>query len=437
MAGSLVSHAAPQLSIAPDGYEITQVQPVAGDARAFDVTARATAINRGDPALAVTAQISATLANVAILDGDLRFGDIPAKGASLSQDTLQLRISQSVRSDKGALSQALSVLRSLRWQVSCGNCGGNRPPTANAGPDRTAAIGELVTLDGSASTDPDGQALTYSWSFISRPAGSSAVLAAATSMNPTFSPDRDGDYVIQLIVSDGTLSSSPDTVQITTRNSPPVAKAGADQRVAVGQAVVLDGTGSTDVDGDILTYSWSVITRPAGSVAEIQNGSQGIAGFTPDMVGTYSIQLIVHDGTDASAPDTLVIETILGNAPPIASAGSDVSAAVGSTVQLDGSGSSDPDSDPLKYSWSLIGKPPNSSATLSGADTSAPTLTIDKPGSYVAQLIVSDGTLGSNPDSVVISTVNSAPVASPSALSTARWKTTVQLDGSKLSLIHI
>jgi Bacterial Ig domain/K319L-like, PKD domain len=427
----LVSHAAPRLTISQNGYEITLIQPVAGNPAAFELTARATAVNRGDAALGVSAQIVGDLQGVTILDGEVRFGDVPARGSALSQDTFQLRVPQPSRSSETAmLRNARSVLRSLEWTVSCGNCGGNRPPVANAGPDQTAPIGGTVTLNGSTSTDPDGQPITYAWSFVSRPQGSTATLADPTTVGPTFSLDREGDYVVQLIVSDGTLTSAPDTVQIATRNSPPVANAGSDQSVAVGRAVVLDGTASTDVDGDLLTYSWSVVTRPAGSVAEIANASQAIAGFTPDVVGTYSLQLIVHDGTAPSTPDTVVIETVAMNSRPSAAAGPDASATVGSTIQLDGRGSSDPDFDGLTYSWSLISKPPKSQAALAGADTSTPSFTIDLPGSYVAQLIVSDRTAESDPDTVVISTVNSAPVAAPQAVQTVRWKTTVQLDGS-------
>src|SRR5262249_13690613 len=131
---------------------------------------------------------------------------------------------------------------SLKWTVTCGNCGNtNRPPVANAGTDQTVYVAQTVTLDGSASSDPDGQPLQYTWSFLSRPAGSQAALVSATSVRPTFVPDRDGEYVVRLVVSDGSLSSASDTVQISTLNSAPVANAGADLSANVGQTVALDG----------------------------------------------------------------------------------------------------------------------------------------------------------------------------------------------------
>ena len=67
-----------------------------------------------------------------------------------------------------------------------------------------------------------------------------------TAAKPSFEVDIPGDYVIQLIVKDGTDNSTPDTVTISTENSPPVAKAGADQSVMVNDSVQLDGTGSSE-----------------------------------------------------------------------------------------------------------------------------------------------------------------------------------------------
>ena len=82
----------------------------------------------------------------------------------------------------------------------------NGRPVANAGPDQTAYVGRLVTLDGSGN-DPDDDDLTYAWSFTSRPTGSQAALSNATLPSATFTPDLPGTYTVQLIVDDGTDSS--------------------------------------------------------------------------------------------------------------------------------------------------------------------------------------------------------------------------------------
>jgi len=278
----------------------------------------------------------------------------------------------------------------------------NSPPIANAGPDQTIAVGSLVQLDGSGSTDVDGDPLSFTWSFVSRPAGSSAMLSDVHAVDPSFVADTAGTYVVQLIVSDDFLSSTPDTVIITTENTPPVANAGPDQTIPVGSTVVLDGTASFDADGDPLNYNWTFASRPADSTAVLMNASSPAPHFTADVAGSYVVQLVVNDGIVNSSPDTVTIST--DNSRPVAEAGMNQIVALGETVQLDGSGSSDADGDSLTYSWSLTSRPPGSEAVLSNATAVNPTFVADLPGVYVAQLIVNDGQLDSLPDTVTIST---------------------------------
>lgn len=87
-------------------------------------------------------------------------------------------------------------------------------PEANAGEDQSVAVGETVLLDGSASSDPNGDALTFGWTLVSKPDGSTASLADADTATPSFVADLAGEYEVMLVVSDGTLSDD-DTVVIT------------------------------------------------------------------------------------------------------------------------------------------------------------------------------------------------------------------------------
>ena len=87
-------------------------------------------------------------------------------------------------------------------------------PDADAGEDQTVATGDTVFLDGSASSDPNGDPLTYGWTLVSKPDGSTASLTDADTATPSFVADLNGEYRVLLVVSDGTLSDD-DAVVIT------------------------------------------------------------------------------------------------------------------------------------------------------------------------------------------------------------------------------
>ncbi len=303
----------------------------------------------------------------------------------------------------------------------------NLPPVADAGLDQSVRPGVTVHLNGSGSSDPNGDPLTFRWSFVSTPAASSATLSDSAAVNPTFVADLLGVYVVQLIVGDGSADSLPDTVKITSGNTSPVANAGPDQMISVASTVGLDGSGSTDVDGDPLTFSWALVVKPVGSTAAVDAPTTVRPTFVADIPGTYVAQLTVNDGSVNSAPDTVVITT--ENLRPVADAGEPQTVPVGSIVQLNGSGSSDPDGDVLSFSWSFIQKPVASMAVISDATSIVPNFAVDVPGTYIVQLIVNDGKLNSAPDSVTITTENSQPVANAGPDQTVTVGT-VQLDGS-------
>ncbi len=271
---------------------------------------------------------------------------------------------------------------------------------ANAGSDQTVFVTNNVLLDGSGSSDVDGDGLTYTWSLITLPATSTTTLSATDVVNPWFVADVPGTYVAQLIVNDTSVDSVPNTVTITTQNSPPVADAGPDQPVDLGNTVQLDGSNSSDVDGDTLSYSWSLTTIPVSSTATLSAIDIANPTFVADLSGTYIAQLIVDDGNSSTHTDTVQIDT--NNVAPVANAGTDQVVDQYDTVQLNGGGSSDADSDPLTYSWSLTSSPSGSSAALSATDIVNPTLYTDLPGTYIAQLIVNDTTVDSPADSVQI-----------------------------------
>ena len=302
------------------------------------------------------------------------------------------------------------------------------PPIANAGPDQAAIIGQTMILDGSASSSPDGYMLNYQWNIVSAPAGSTAVLADASEVNPSLTVDQRGSYGIELTVNDGTLASVPDTVVIDVVNTPSLANAGPDQTVYIGQTVTLDATASTDFEGDALSYQWSILSKPAGSVSVLSSATAAMPELTIDSHGSYTLQLVVHDGYDFSAPDTVMLN--VGNVKPVAQAGLDQAVQIGQTITLDGSASTDADGDALSYRWELVSQPVESSTQLSSIDTAITTLGIDAHGSYQLHLVVNDGFGDSGVDVVLLDVINVKPVANAGTDMSVYVNDVVTLDGA-------
>jgi hypothetical protein len=151
----------------------------------------------------------------------------------------------------------------------------NAAPVANAGNNQNVTIGTTVTLDGTASSDANNDSLTYKWTLQSKPSNSSANISSVASARPTFKADLAGTYVATLVVSDGKANSDLAVVSIlaSVANSAPVAKAGVNQNVVVGTSITLDGTASTDANGDTLTYKWSLLYKPSNSLATLSSSS--------------------------------------------------------------------------------------------------------------------------------------------------------------------
>lgn len=410
---------ATQVSVDKDSYVL--ISSVRYGRFEFDYTYTAQAVNSGTTAAAMcTATLSSSSPHSVVLDGSLSFGAVPAGGRTTSNDTFTFRQDRQFAFDPNALT----------WQVQCVSVPTNTPPLANAGADQTT-FGGTVTLNGSASTDADGDPLTFAWTLTVRPAGSTATLTNPTSVMPTFVADRDGEYRAQLVVNDGHANSAADVVIVTTipQNTPPVANAGPDQTAFVADLVTLDGTASSDIDGDPLTFAWVFLARPAGSVAALAGAGTARPTFTPDVAGDYTIRLTVNDGRGGSNADSVLVTTQVRNRAPTANAGLDQVVVAGQTVHLDGTASSDPEGTPLTFAWTFASRPTGSTAVLSNATTATPTFVADRAGNFVVQLIVSDGQLFSVPDTVLISTSNTPPVANAGPDQTVDPGTLVQLDG--------
>ncbi len=307
----------------------------------------------------------------------------------------------------------------------------NDAPTANAGADQTVAEGVTVRLEGSG-TDPEGASLTYDWDA---PMG--IELSDSTLQNQEFTAPTqllsDASLEFTLTVNDGVNDSAPDTVLVTVTAGPndaPTANAGADQTVAEGVTVRLEGSG-TDPEGASLTYDWDAPMGIELSDSTLQN--QEFTAPT-QLLSDASLEftLTVNDGVNDSAPDTVLVTVTAGpNDAPTADAGADQTVAEGATVTLSGSGT-DPEGASLTYDWDAPMGIELSDSTLQNQEFTAPTQLLSD-ASLEFTLTVNDGVNDSAPDTVLVTVTagpNDAPTANAGADQTVAEGATVTLSGS-------
>lgn len=260
--------------------------------------------------------------------------------------------------------------------------------TAEAGPNQTLRTvfdgtgTATVTLDGSASTDPDNAAsqLSYSWTQVSGPTLTLAAGSSATDVMPVYEqPSQAATTVFSLTVTDPSGASSTDTVEVIWRepNVAPVADAGPPLTVSVSNRTgvfTIDGTDSSDPDGDPLTYRWEIVgtDRNGVSIAPGTSPTDPVLSLTFDFgyrntgtlldTGNFTARLIVNDGQLDSVADTVDVTVNRQNLPPVIDfAGS--SPARNSTTTFTGQPinvvlradqSSDPENETLRYQWGQI-----------------------------------------------------------------------------------
>ena len=262
----------------------------------------------------------------------------------------------------------------------------NRPPTAHAGGPYAGVRGQVLAFNGTASSDPDGDALTYAWNF-----GDGSTGTGAT---PTHAYATLGTFTVTLTVSDGVGGSAQATSSATITNRAPTASAGGPYSGFRNTAIAFNGSGSSDPDGDPLTYSWNFGDGATGTGA---NPTHAYA-----TLGTFTVTLVVNDGHANSAPATATVT--IANRLPIANAGPDRTVLHRTSVTLDGRGSSDPDGTVVGYQWSQLS---GAAVTLSGANTSvatflAPKLSPGQTAVLVFQLRVTDNNGATATDQVTI-----------------------------------
>jgi len=311
----------------------------------------------------------------------------------------------------------------------------NQMPVADAGPDQEVCEGDEVTLDASASYDPDIEPLDFTWTQL---AGGAVTLEAADEAIARFIAPAPADpeaaeevLVFQVRADDGHLYDR-DTTEITVLrgNSAPTASAGADQSVDEGDAVHLDGGASLDPEGQPLSYAWTQVGGPAVTLLGADTATPSFTAPLLDVGGGPATETVVleltvtdvplpeHCGGPRSHSATVAIVVHNVNQPPVADAGADQEVVGGGVVGLDGAGSADPDGDPLTFQWEQIGGHP---VTLADAGTATPSFTsptAPPAGAEVLtfRLTVDDGFGGTDSDTVKVTVLTDACPEDPDKL---------------------
>jgi len=279
----------------------------------------------------------------------------------------------------------------------------NHAPTASAGADQTVTQSQLtggsiqVNLDGSGSSDPDGDNLTYSWVQVS---GGAVNLLGSTAATPFFSATSalsGQTLVFKLTVNDGKASST-DTVQVVVEqaassgNSPPTASVSASPTQGqVSLSVRFYGLG-TDTDGTIASYAWN-----------FGDGSSG-SGSAPTHVyrvaGTYTATLTITDnqGATATASQSIVVSDH-PNVPPSVTMTADKTTGVAPLTVAFTANASDSDGQVTGYVWDF--------GDHSSAYTANPSHTFSAAGGFAVSLRVTDNNGGETTVSKMITVYDS------------------------------
>ncbi len=294
----------------------------------------------------------------------------------------------------------------------------NGPPTANAGGPYSGNQGTAIGLDGSGSTDPQSNIVSYEWDCTNN--GSyDHVSTSATGSACTYG--NVGSYTLGLRVTDSGGLTDTATASVTVTNTAPTA-AGSNYSVNQGIALGLDGSASFDPDGVLVLYEWDCTNN--GSYDASSSSPTGSTCTYPS-VGVYTLGLRVTD--DDAATDTETFSVTVTNTAPTAAAGGSYTGNQGSSVALDGSGSTDPDGSVTLFEWDCTddGIYDTSSSSSTGSTCTYPAV-----GNYQLRLRVRDNDGATDTDTASVSVTNTAPTADAGGPYTVNQGVALSMDGS-------
>lgn len=391
---------------------------------------------------------------LAVINGDISEGEVNTTTlSSVYQDIVLLtdNISATVSSNKKPPKDKTEDTESIEST--------NHLPIANAGENQDVNTSSLVTLDGSKSSDEDGDTLTYYWDIVSEPNNSNISLSNNNEVQPKFTPQLDGNYTFSLSLSDGIKSiTTIDLSNVEEINNGYVVKAfnykeetstistitgtnhdgfgvlgdasGAPEELGfkngkTEELIVNFDQNLTSID---VSFAWMNRKEKAkiyfyqnGKLLENQIHKYGTDRVDPPINFSLSSgaqfdevrftalgngdDFLIHSISYNSAEiiksdiDTVTITATtqeIPNTAPIANAGVDKNITIGTSILLDGSKSSDIDGDTLTYDWTILSQPIGSNIVLSDTSIVNPAFTPVTPGEYSFSLVVNDGKIDSN-----------------------------------------
>jgi hypothetical protein len=297
----------------------------------------------------------------------------------------------------------------------------NQAPTALVTPS-TAITVQLptssTTLNGTASSDPDGTIVSYAWTSVAGGPSIPTIASPNSSATTITGLTAPGTYQIKLTVTDnaGATGSVIKQIVVTAANIPPVAAiAGPSLVVPPATSVALNSSpGTSDPDGSIVSYLWSQDSGPLTATNSTPTGTATVFGgmTTP---GLYYFRLTVKDNSNAT---TAVTKTVRVNALPVANVQAASPVIVALPLLLDGSFSADPDGTTITYAWSLVSGPSGAVSPFASPTGVTTMTTPSAVGTYVYRLTVRDvdGSSGTFDKTVVVN-----PALAPCIIGRAKY----------------
>lgn len=268
----------------------------------------------------------------------------------------------------------------------------NSAPVAVITADKNSvALGQKFNLSGKASSDADGEQLSYRWQVTSAPDNANYNVSQSQSMETEFYSNTLGNYEITLEVSDGELKSSK-TIQlvILQRNTVPVTGINVNSLTPQqGETITFSGV-ALDNESDELIYQWQLLSKPNDSTTELSTPKLINTQLYLDKSGDYLVSFIASDNELSSEPVTKVVKASVNHAPVITGVNYSIQIKTGVPTNLSVN-ATDPEGQPLTYTWQITKKDAGTSAVFSNTTEAATEFTANDAGWYTISVSVNDG----------------------------------------------